>query len=62
MASYLVTWKIDIDADSHREAAEQARMLQLNPESLAVVYEVQQTGPVKRTHSVEIDLLAEEKR
>jgi hypothetical protein len=40
MPTYLVTWEIDIDADSPREAAEKALAIQRNPESTATVFQV----------------------
>lgn len=49
---YLVTWEIDIDADSPKEAAEKARHIQLDPESMATVFEVFADGT-----RVRVDLL-----
>ena len=40
MTEYLVTWKIDIDADSPEEAAAQALICQRDPESTATIFEV----------------------
>lgn len=41
MASYLVTWEIDVlDADSPEDAARKARATQLDPESIATVFRV----------------------
>ena len=37
---YRVRWEIDIEADSPREAAEKAREIQTNPESMATVFQV----------------------
>lgn len=37
---YRVVWKIDIDADSHREAAEKALRIHRNPDSIATVFDV----------------------
>lgn len=37
---YRVTWDIEIEANSPREAAEEARAIQLDPDSEAVYYEV----------------------
>lgn len=54
---YLVTWKIDIDADSPREAAQKAREIQLSPDSTATVFDV---APEKGD-PVRIDLLEEPK-
>ena len=53
MADYLVTWQIDIEADSYREAAEQALVIQRDPDSTATVFDVHR----KRTgHFVRVDL------
>jgi hypothetical protein len=40
MSEYRVTWEIDIEADSPREAAWQAREYQLDPDTGACVFEV----------------------
>lgn len=40
MALYRVTWTIDLDADTPREAAQRARDIQLSAESTATVFEV----------------------
>jgi hypothetical protein len=45
MTEYFVTWQISLDADSPREAAEKAREMQEDPESIAVVYEVEWPNP-----------------
>ena len=52
-AEYTVSWRIDVDAHSPREAAETARHVQRSPLSWAVVFDV--TGPDGTT--VTIDLL-----
>ena len=46
MARYLVTWTIDIDADSPEEAATEAANIQADPESCALFFDVkdQDTG------------------
>lgn len=40
MTEYRVTWTIDIDADTPRDAARQARTFQLDPTSTATVFQV----------------------
>lgn len=40
MAEYRVMWEIDIEANSPEEAAFKARMIQLKPDSTAVVFNV----------------------
>lgn len=47
MPEYRVTWEMDIDADSPREAAEKALAVQRNPESIATIFTV--TPRVKTT-------------
>jgi hypothetical protein len=43
MTTYLVTWTIDIEADSPREAAVAALRIQRDPESIATVFKVQES-------------------
>lgn len=52
MTMYRVTWEIDIDADSLEDAAEQAREIQLDRDSIATVFDV--TGP--DGHKITVDL------
>ena len=40
MNKYTVTWEIQIEADSHLEAAEKALEIQRDPDSIATVFEV----------------------
>lgn len=40
MKTYFVQWSIDIEAESPREAAEKAREIQLDPESIATWFRV----------------------
>lgn len=40
MKTYLVRWEIDIEADSFKEAAEQALLIQRDPSSIATVFDV----------------------
>ena len=42
MPEYLVTWQIELDADSPREAAERARAIQLDPDAWVGAFEVQE--------------------
>jgi hypothetical protein len=52
MMNYRVSWEIDIDADSPREAAERALEIQRRPDSIATVFTVRdETG-----ESIEADL------
>jgi len=41
MKTYLVVWKIDIEADSPQEAALQAQIAQRDPESGATYFDVE---------------------
>lgn len=38
MAEYLITWTIEIEADSPLEAVQEARKIQLDPDSQATVF------------------------
>lgn len=40
MAEYLVTWSIDIDADSPEDAAAQALEIHRDPDSIATIFKV----------------------
>ena len=42
MKTYQVSWVIDIDAESHLEAARQAHKIQVDPKSTALVYGVRE--------------------
>lgn len=42
MDTYLVTWTIEIDANSPREAAEEALRIHRDPNSIATVFRVAQ--------------------
>lgn len=53
MKEYLVKWEIHIDAETAREAAEEARAIQLDPDSIESVFEVY--DPVE-VHTEVIDL------
>lgn len=62
MTTYLVTWRIDIEADSPEEAAAQALATQRDPESTATVFDVTPTvGATKvgATQTIDLDPEAE---
>ena len=40
MPSFVVTWVIDIEADSHEAAAQKARDAQTRPDTTAVCFEI----------------------
>jgi hypothetical protein len=56
MASYLVEWSIDIDAESPEEAARLALATQRDPDSTAVMFYVRSDD---RPSGVMVDLLDE---
>ena len=56
---FRVIWEIEIDADSPKQAAEQARALQMNPAMPATIFEVWEHAR-QRMHRV--DLAAAEDR
>ncbi len=58
MTEYHVTWRIDLDADSPREAAQRAQAIQRAAQSTAVVFDVATEGEP----SVAIDLLEDPPR
>lgn len=44
MKLYIVVWEIDIEAESPEEAARMALEVQRNPDSIATVFEVYESG------------------
>jgi hypothetical protein len=56
MTLYHITWTIEVDADTAIEAAREARNIQLDPESNAVVYEVAMRGKYLNQLPLMIDL------
>ena len=65
MATYRVTWEIDLEANSPREAAEQAQEIQRDPNSIATVFAVSAwadtKGLVKKpTVMIDVQLNGEE--
>ena len=56
MKTYRVRWEIDIEASSPRVAAEKARLIQEDPESIATVYQVAERKTKANGLFVEIDL------
>ncbi len=53
MQEYKVEWRIDINAESPEEAAFKALMINRDPDSIAVVYEV--TDKFRVTTFVDLD-------
>lgn len=56
MAEYTVTWEIELDADSHEDAARQALDMIRDPEGCADVFDV--THPLPGAEPKRIDLSA----
>jgi hypothetical protein len=50
---YLVTWQIEVDADSPRDAAKKALEIQRDPTSIATVFNV---TPADKLKFEEVDL------
>lgn len=57
MTEYTVTWAVQIDADSHEDAARKARRMQLNPGSIADVFEVTQPWIGAQPHTIDLSAL-----
>ena len=56
MPEYLVTWKVDIEADSPQEAARMAVAMHRNPESIANYFTVKNKATDKE-QNIDVDLL-----
>ena len=54
---YRVCWTIDLDAESPEQAAEKARAMQMNPESIATVFNVSWRTQEGARLSKNVDLL-----
>lgn len=55
MPEYRVTWEIEVDADGPWEAAEQARAIQLDRQSTAVVFTAQRRDGSLEPVTVDLD-------
>lgn len=55
MPDYLVTWEIDVTAETPVEAAREALRIQRNPESIATVFGVADGFDVRRVDLTELD-------
>ena len=61
MTSYLVKWEIDIEADSPIKAAKEARLIQQDPFSEALVFDVYTSNIAERNSLIQtVDLLLDE--
>ena len=56
MKEYRVSWTVDVNADSPKEAAKEALKMQRNPESDAVVFKVFERGRMKADGVTFVDL------
>lgn len=53
MTEYLVTWRVELSANSPEDAARQAREIQLDPDSTALVYRV--SGPRGEQYAIDLE-------
>ncbi len=56
MKRYLVTWGIEVEADTSEDAARQAFFSHRDPDSIATVYEVQEKTKDGLTEKVLVDI------
>ena len=59
MNEFEVTWVVQVSANSPEDAAKRAREMQLDADSLATVFEVQQVMTQKSVAPVVVDLKIE---
>lgn len=57
MPEFTVRWEIQIDAADHEEAARRARARQLDPNSIADVFEVEHPMPGVETRTIDLSAL-----
>ena len=53
MAEYLVTWTIEINADSPKQAAQLAQTIQRSPQALATFFKVEDEKG--NTHEIDLE-------
>ena len=56
MKEYLVTWQIEITADTPEDAAREAFMIHRDPDSMATVFEVQERTKDGHGEPIRIDI------
>lgn len=56
MPEYRVVWKIDLDAETAREAAEEALRIMRDPEGIATVFQIFEARPTGHLPGVVVDL------
>jgi hypothetical protein len=54
MPEFTVVWEIQVEADTHEEAARKARARQLDPDSIADVFEVHHPMPGVESRTIEL--------
>tara|TARA_R110000823_G_scaffold104180_1_gene222020 strand:+ start:792 stop:974 length:183 start_codon:yes stop_codon:yes gene_type:complete len=57
MKTYVIEWEVELSATSHREAAEEARRMQLDAYSEATFFTVTCTDSVGNAVAIDVDLL-----
>lgn len=57
MPEFTVVWEIQVDAETHEEAARRARALQLREDSVATVFEVHHPMPGVESRTVDLSEL-----
>lgn len=61
MVRYLVSWHIDIEADTPREAAQMARAAQVRADTSAVVFHVHNNDGPQLGPAIIVDLMESER-
>lgn len=56
MKEFLVTWQIDIEAETPEDAAREAFRAQRDPDSIATVFEVQERTKDGHSEPIRVDL------
>jgi hypothetical protein len=57
MHEYTVVWAVQVSADNHEDAARRARARQLDPQSIADVFEVTHELPGAEPRTVDLSAL-----
>lgn len=57
MPEFTVTWEIQVDAETHEEAARKARRIQLRKDSIADVFNVVPTLPGVASRLIDLSVL-----
>ncbi len=62
MPEFTVYWEIQVDADTHEEAARKALVTQRDPESIATVFDVHHPMPGVGSRKVDLSAIEEDER